>query len=86
MLHLQVRTKWNKIRRNLTVGDIVILRDEDLVRATWGLVRVVETILDADGLVRRVKLLPGDARLGADGRHISEPIVLEHPIHKLVIL
>jgi len=80
MLHIKVRTK---IRR--TVGDIVILSnivilsDENLVRATWSLARVVETTVDADGLVRRVKVIPGDSRLRADGRRVSVPIV-----HKLV--
>jgi hypothetical protein len=86
MLHLQIRTKWNKITRNLTVGDIVILKDEDLVRSTWSLARVVDTMVDADGFVRRVKVLLGDATLEADRRRVSAPTVLERPIHKLVVL
>ncbi len=49
---LQERQKWNKERRNLTLGDIVIIADP----TAWLLGRVMETYPDSRGLVRSVKV------------------------------
>lgn len=60
--NLQVRTKWNNCKRNITSGDIVLLKDENLPRNQWRLARVVETTKDNDGLVRKVRLALSAAR------------------------
>lgn len=80
---LQERQKWNKPQRNLKVNDIVIVKDENLPRNCWQLARVVDSFVDPDGLVRKVKLLVADKNsAGNKGRHST----LERPIHKLVLL
>ena len=66
LLIQQTRSKWNTPSRNISVGDIVILRD-DGIRGHWILAKVIETIVDADNLVRRVKLLIGTSDLTKDG-------------------
>ena len=51
--------KWNAPRRNVQVGDIVMISDVQVSRMQWPLAKIVETVKDNDNLVRRVK-----ARLG----------------------
>ena len=53
---LQERQKWNEIRRNLKVGDIVLSMDEKLPRGTWPLAKVLEVYADSKGLVRSAKV------------------------------
>ena len=53
---LQLRQKWLHPKRNLAVGDIVLVASESH-RNSWPLGRVVETFPDKRGLVRRVKVL-----------------------------
>jgi hypothetical protein len=56
------------------------------VRSVWSLAKVVETVTDKDGLVRKVKILVGEPNLSKDGRRTGKPVVLERPIHKLILL
>lgn len=57
---LQPRQKWVKPRRNMTVGDVVIVKDDNLPRNRWQLARVVQTYASDDGLVRKVKVVVAD--------------------------
>lgn len=50
---LQECQKWNKIKRNLKIGEVIIL-DENSPRNSWLLGRVEQTTLNAKGLVRHV--------------------------------
>ncbi|KAK7884399.1 hypothetical protein WMY93_027522 [Mugilogobius chulae] len=47
------RQCWREPRRNLQMGDIVILKDDDAPRNEWKLGRVLETMPGKDGLVRK---------------------------------
>jgi len=40
---LQPRQKWVKPRRNMTVGDVVIVKEDNLPRNRWQLARLVQT-------------------------------------------
>ncbi len=53
---LQMRQKWQTIKRNLTVDDIVLVVDESLARGYWPLARVVEVTKGRDELVRSVRV------------------------------
>ena len=53
MQSLQVRQKWTKTRRNLMVNDVIV-KDHNLPKNSWRLGRVIEALLDNDGLVRKV--------------------------------
>ena len=70
---LQSRKRWIKTSRNFMIGDIVIVKDETLVRRTWPLARVVKVYPGKDGFVRVVYLL-------CQGK------VYNRPIHRLVLL
>ena len=59
---LQERMKWRSFRRNLTVGDIVLVVDDSSPRCLWPLGRVLEVFPNKhDGCVRvaRVKTKSG---------------------------
>ncbi|XP_064622140.1 uncharacterized protein LOC135484496 [Lineus longissimus] len=51
---LTVRRKWLKEERNLAEGDLVIVRENNLLRGSWEMARVVETYPGNDGRVRSV--------------------------------
>ena len=71
---LQERKKWNEVKGNLMVNDIVIIHDEGLVRGQWKLGLIKEIFAGEDGLVRKVSL------------KTAKREILERPIHKLVYL
>ncbi|XP_063049984.1 uncharacterized protein LOC134444684 [Engraulis encrasicolus] len=70
LLLLQERQKWTGTKKNFNIGDIVLVVDPTAPRGSWPLGRVLETISDAKGLVRSVKLK-------------TKTSVLERPITKL---
>ena len=51
---LVVRSKWHVERRNVKIGDVVILRDANALRGSWRLARVINTMPNEDGIVRRI--------------------------------
>ncbi|XP_078380254.1 uncharacterized protein LOC144663213 [Oculina patagonica] len=53
---LQKRSKWNSPRRNLTTGDIVLVKDEDAHRNDWPLGRITDAIKSEDGEVRKAQV------------------------------
>ena len=70
---LQERQKWLRPRRNFSVGDTVIIADEQSPRNLWLIGRVSEAYPDSSGFVRRVKV-------------ITKKSTLERPISKLCLL
>ena len=83
---LQVRQKWLRPRRNLEVGDVVVLKEEDLPRICWKLARISRTYPGTDGLVRKVQIVLATDTLDDRGRQTKQAVHLERPIHKLVLL
>ncbi|XP_048587898.1 uncharacterized protein LOC125571976 [Nematostella vectensis] len=53
---LQVRSKWNRKQRNLHVGDIVLVADDNVGRNNWPLARVINVFPGVDGLVRSAEV------------------------------
>ena len=56
---LQERQKWQRPRRNVQVGDLVLVVDQDLPRGKWHLGRIVMVIHGKDGLMRTVDVKTG---------------------------
>lgn len=86
LLSLQQRQKWVRPRRDLRVGDVVIIKDENLHRCAWQLGRVSTTYPSPDGQVRKVRVALADSCLDNKGRRTSPIRYLERPIQKLVLL
>nr|XP_054591067.1 uncharacterized protein LOC129154842 [Nothobranchius furzeri] len=68
---LQQRQKWTVPRRNLQVGDLVLLRDKQTVRNCWPLAVVRATFPGKDGHVRKVELKTADQ---GDARTFLRPV------------
>ncbi len=67
--------KWDAVRRNVSVGDIVLVIDKDVKRNKWPMARVVRVYPSDDGLVRYVDLkVAGSASQ------------LKRPVAKLVVI
>ncbi|KAI3351065.1 hypothetical protein L3Q82_005632 [Scortum barcoo] len=86
LTNIALRQRWHKPRRNLQVGDIVILKAEDVHRNEWRMGNVSGTIAGNDGLVRRVKVCLGDKQLAKKGERLGKLLEVERPVQKLVLL
>lgn len=69
-LKIAFRQRWHAPRRNVK----------------WRLAKVVETVTDKDGLVRRVKIRLGHQKMGKDGQRSGKPSIVERPVQKLILL
>lgn len=56
---LQCRSKWLTPQRNMTIGDLVLLVEENTPRGQWPLGIVTDVKLGRDGLVRSVRVRVG---------------------------
>ena len=78
---LQCHQKWNIIRRNCKVGDIVLLKEAAAEQNSCPMAKIVATNTDENGFVRSVKLM-----LGTSGTTDMVLRYLEQPVNKLVML
>jgi len=53
---LQQRPKWTTSTPNLSIGDVVLVKESNTPPASWHIARVMETYPGKDNLVRAVKL------------------------------
>ena len=83
---LQARNKWMYPKRNLSVGDVVVSKEDEGPRNQWPLARVVEVYPSEDGCIRKVKIVKADGELDNQGRRRKPSTFLDRPIHKLVLL
>ena len=75
---LQQRQKWLRPAKNLHVGDLVLIKEDNTVRNKWKLARIESTMPSKDGLVRKVKLRTASS--------CKDHHFLERPVTKLVLL
>ena len=87
MQSLQLRHKWTTPKRNLRVGDIVIIKDQNVARNQWKLGRITEARPGHDGFVRKGKVLVSDCNIDSQGKRTkANRTIIERPIHSLVLL
>lgn len=74
---LQNRRKWNSQQRNVSLGDVVLVRDKELYRNSWPMGIVIKAIESDDQLVRKVvvRVIQGGI-----------PKTFVRPINELVVL
>ena len=70
---LQERPKWKKVKRNLKVDDVVLIKDENAPRNVWPMGVVTKVEQNAKGFVRSVVLKT----------HTTE---LHRPVNKLILI
>ena len=71
---LQKRQKWLDSRRNLEIGDLVLVMYENTPRAQWPLGLITDTYPSSDGIVRSVHV---KMQTGSYDRPISKICLLE---------
>ena len=70
---LQPRGKWNTVKRNLKVGDVVLIMQESTPRNVWRLGRILQVKTDSKNLVRSATVK-------------TSTTTLERPITKLILI
>ncbi|XP_058974710.1 uncharacterized protein LOC131800872 [Musca domestica] len=75
LMTLQNRTKWRKKDRNLEVGQVVIIKNEETHPARWPLAKVTDVHPGKDGVVRVATVKTQDGELK---RPINKLCPLEH--------
>ena len=73
--------KWHKSRRNVQVGDVVLVHDDSALAGDYKLGQVTEVKVSSDGLVRSCKV-----RCVTRTENNITKSILERPIHKLCII
>lgn len=70
---LQIRSKWRKPSNNLEVGNVVLIKDDNLPPGKWPMGKIIETHPGKDGLVRVVSIKTRNS-------------IMKRPVLKLVLL
>jgi transposase InsO family protein len=81
---LQTRQKWTTDRRSVQPGDLVLVSDNQLPRNQWPLGRIVDVKPGDDARVRVAKIKV--AKFKDSSIHKIGCIIIERPIHKLILL
>jgi len=82
---LIVRQKWHTNKRNLQVGDIVLVQDNSAFRGNWKLGQVAEVKPGKDSIIRDVTIRyknvgPGTKYTG------TQDMLIRRSVHRLVVL
>lgn len=72
--HLQRRQKWTTHRKDLQVGDVVLLKDKQTERNNWPMGRINATFPGRDGHVRQVEVKTSNTKTFL--RPITEVVLL----------
>ena len=76
---LIIQQKWHHEKRNVMVGDVVIIADKCLSRGEWKLGRVTAVVPGIDNKVRRVSL-----QYKNKGSNVFT--VIERPVQRIVVI
>ena len=74
---LQPRKKWFNEKNNLQIGDVVLMRDNEVGRTSWPIAKVVRVFPSNDGYVRKVEV-----KVIRDGK----PVLYVRPVVEIVLL
>ena len=77
---LQLHTKWQGGKINFSVGDFVLVLQDESVCNHWPMARVIQVFKDSNGYVWSVKLRIGKTRNFEGDR------ILQRPVSKIVLL
>lgn len=73
LVTLQERKKWRRERENIKIGQLIVLKDENLPPAQWKMGRIHEVMPGKDGLIRNVLVK-------------TEKSFFKRPVQKICIL
>ena len=82
---LLIRQKWHIERRDLQIGDIVLLQDSNVVRGTWKFADVTMAEKGKDGKVRNVTLRYKAKKAGF-GYKGEKDVFVKRSAHRIVVI
>ncbi|XP_040261634.1 uncharacterized protein LOC120977669 [Bufo bufo] len=53
---LQARRKWQQVKPNLQIGDLVLMKDQNVERNSWPMGLISKVFISEDGKVRKVEV------------------------------
>lgn len=85
---LIIRQKWHVDRRNVRVGDVVLIQDSNVVRGEWKMGIITAVHPSDDNKVRRVTVSYKNYRKDSDpGRYLGAKYPnIERAVQKLIVL
>ena len=85
---LLVNQKWHTQKRNVKIGDVVIIQDSKQIRGNWRLARVSNVFPSDDGRVRRVELQYKNEKPGEPvKKYAGSPYLkIQRPIQRIVVI
>lgn len=85
---LLVRQKWHVDKRNVCVGDVVMVQDSNAVRGQWKIARVSKTFPGIDGRVRKVEVQYKCPPLNESPRVCKGRAytTIQRPVQRLVVI
>ena len=77
---LLVHQKWHTAKRNVKIGDVVLVKDSNLIRGKWRLGRIIRADPSLrDGYVRNVEI----SYKNPDSKNV---LTIARPIQKIIVL
>lgn len=83
---LTQRRKWAGAHKNVKVGDLVIVVDQETQRGKWKLGVIQEATKGNDKLVRKVTVRMANRQLNHKGEPYTAATILERPVQKVVVV
>ena len=83
---IEQRTRWETPSKDLEVGDVVLVVDDNQPRNVWELGRVINIHLGADHRVRKATIMLATSDLDKRGKALKERKTVERAIQKLVLI
>ena len=82
---LLIRQKWHVTKRNMKVGDIVLVQDSNVIRGKWKLGQVVNAEPGHDGMVRDVQICYRIQKQNKE-YEIGGEVLIKRSVHRLIVL
>ena len=82
---LVIQQKWHCERRNLKIGDIVLVQDSNAIKGSWKLAEMCEVLPSSDGKVRDIQIRYKIQ--GENGEYEGQQdMKVNRSVHKLVLI
>ena len=82
----QSRRKWKRPAQNFSIGDIVLVKDEQMGRCQWPMGRLTRVTHSDDGIVRAVEVRLATRGRDRHGKPIFSSHMLRRPVQELVLI
>ena len=74
-----IKQKWHVEKRNVKIGDIVLIRDRNAIRGCWQLGQVTKIYPSNDNIVRQIEIrykIPNNKRCSFIKRAVQSIVII----------